>query len=166
MLVNQETLVEALDANVELASQRIKEGLGKDVIHLFMCDKYENVLKMRSVNGTVSLYTKYSQVPTSSFPLPTPNFDYKTEVVSALVCMDNPDVFVAAIHTAAQIEGMHSQVTTLVMDVPAENCCHSCMTEEGKLKRCTGCGVAKYCSKECQTAHWKEHKKVCTHKRV
>ena len=28
-------------------------------------------------------------------------------------------------------------------------------------QRCTGCYVARYCSKECQLAHWKEHKSEC-----
>ncbi|KXS11686.1 hypothetical protein M427DRAFT_60298 [Gonapodya prolifera JEL478] len=29
------------------------------------------------------------------------------------------------------------------------------------LKRCAGCGIARYCTAECQKAHWKEHKKWC-----
>ena len=28
-------------------------------------------------------------------------------------------------------------------------------------KTCTGCGVARYCSRECQVGHWKEHKATC-----
>jgi len=31
-----------------------------------------------------------------------------------------------------------------------------------KLKACSGCGVTRYCSRECQIEHWKVgHKKVC-----
>ena len=30
-----------------------------------------------------------------------------------------------------------------------------------KLKKCAKCRVAQYCSKECQTKHWKLHKKHC-----
>jgi hypothetical protein len=34
--------------------------------------------------------------------------------------------------------------------------------KERKPKFCSVCGVCPYCSKDCQKAHWKEHKKVCT----
>lgn len=35
--------------------------------------------------------------------------------------------------------------------------------QKPKLLRCARCNVAKYCSKECQAAHWKAggHKDVC-----
>jgi hypothetical protein len=55
--------------------------------------------------------------------------------------------------------------------------CDGCGVEEGggggkavkgkgtlkatKLLRCGGCGLAVYCGKACQTAHWKWHKDVC-----
>lgn len=42
--------------------------------------------------------------------------------------------------------------------------CCSCKTggtPEHQLKRCTGCGNAAYCSKECQMQDWKRHKKEC-----
>jgi hypothetical protein len=34
--------------------------------------------------------------------------------------------------------------------------------KESKLRFCSRCKVAAYCSEECQRAHWKEHKKECT----
>ncbi|KAI0329852.1 zf-MYND-domain-containing protein [Cubamyces sp. BRFM 1775] len=43
--------------------------------------------------------------------------------------------------------------------------CAHCKKEESptvKLKRCTGCAVTMYCSKECQRGDWKAHKYVCT----
>lgn len=33
--------------------------------------------------------------------------------------------------------------------------------EQPSRNRCTGCYVTRYCSKECQLAHWKKHKKTC-----
>lgn len=43
--------------------------------------------------------------------------------------------------------------------------CFSCEREtnrDGKqLRRCTRCGVARYCSRECQRSDWKAHKDLC-----
>ena len=46
--------------------------------------------------------------------------------------------------------------------VPPPVCilCGRSAPEGEKLKRCARC-TAEYCSKECQTSHWNEHKKVC-----
>ena len=38
--------------------------------------------------------------------------------------------------------------------------CDNCM-KEGEWKRCSGCQQAFYCSKKCQTSHWKKHKPNC-----
>ncbi|CAO3565365.1 unnamed protein product [Mortierella alpina] len=43
-------------------------------------------------------------------------------------------------------------------------CGHCDKTETaagGKLKRCAKCKSAFYCSRDCQTSHWKVHKKAC-----
>lgn len=42
------------------------------------------------------------------------------------------------------------------------NVCNSNAVADSKLMTCAGCGVPKYCSKECQRAGWKSgHKKMC-----
>lgn len=38
--------------------------------------------------------------------------------------------------------------------------CLSCR-KAGKVFRCAACNMAHYCSKECQKAHWEEHKSDC-----
>ena len=49
--------------------------------------------------------------------------------------------------------------------IPSDGCqnCHMAKSKEGKsLLKCSRCGIARYCSAECQRADWKEHKKVCS----
>jgi MYND finger len=39
--------------------------------------------------------------------------------------------------------------------------CFLAACDNGAVKRCAKCGHARYCSKECQVADWKSHKRVC-----
>ena len=43
------------------------------------------------------------------------------------------------------------------------NACAACNASAAK-KKCSGCLHVSYCNRECQVAHWKEHKKVCKKK--
>lgn len=36
-------------------------------------------------------------------------------------------------------------------------CCH----RPGAMKKCAGCGVAHYCSRECHVADWQRHQGAC-----
>jgi hypothetical protein len=44
---------------------------------------------------------------------------------------------------------------------PDSSICHSCRQLFRQLRRCDGCHAVRYCSAECQKAHWKEHKAAC-----
>lgn len=39
--------------------------------------------------------------------------------------------------------------------------CTQCFKALQKPKRCKNCGLARYCSRECQTDHWEQHKFPC-----
>jgi hypothetical protein len=39
--------------------------------------------------------------------------------------------------------------------------CEQCGARGGSFKRCGGCNLVQYCGKECQRAHWAEHKAAC-----
>ncbi|XP_053389920.1 uncharacterized protein LOC123546577 [Mercenaria mercenaria] len=41
-----------------------------------------------------------------------------------------------------------------------ETCCF-CHIDSNKLKKCSKCKKANYCSRECQKQHWKRHKTIC-----
>eukprot|EP00573_Skeletonema_grethae_P009149 CAMPEP_0201697720 /NCGR_PEP_ID=MMETSP0578-20130828/13012_1 /ASSEMBLY_ACC=CAM_ASM_000663 /TAXON_ID=267565 /ORGANISM="Skeletonema grethea, Strain CCMP 1804" /LENGTH=298 /DNA_ID=CAMNT_0048183981 /DNA_START=109 /DNA_END=1005 /DNA_ORIENTATION=+ len=45
-----------------------------------------------------------------------------------------------------------------------DRCCYSCGIAEGddiKLRTCTACKSARYCSVKCQKEHWPQHKRQC-----
>ena len=39
--------------------------------------------------------------------------------------------------------------------------CAHCERHEPTLSSCSRCGLVKYCGRDCQRAHWKEHKPLC-----
>lgn len=47
------------------------------------------------------------------------------------------------------------------MDLEIIRICNACGKSHDKLKRCARCNIVRYCSKECQSADWPEHKTKC-----
>ena len=39
--------------------------------------------------------------------------------------------------------------------------CHACNDRRKKTSRCSACGQAEYCGRECQRADWQAHRAVC-----
>ena len=39
--------------------------------------------------------------------------------------------------------------------------CWACGKAGVETKKCSGCEVARYCSRECSKRDWKEHRKTC-----
>jgi hypothetical protein len=56
----------------------------------------------------------------------------------------------------------------VVIDVPHDETpqCASCMAASASLRMCSACRAVRYCSVECQHAHWKKHKKQCRNARA
>ena len=50
---------------------------------------------------------------------------------------------------------------TASLIIEAMASCASCGKQSNALKTCTACKSVKYCGRECQTAHRKEHRKAC-----
>ncbi|KAI1128618.1 putative MYND domain protein [Nemania abortiva] len=42
-----------------------------------------------------------------------------------------------------------------------QDTCNNCQKASANLKRCAKCSTTPYCSRDCQKADWKAHKKIC-----
>ena len=62
--------------------------------------------------------------------------------------MDQPEDAPSPVHSYSELPARYD-----------EECLRCGAT--GDLRICAGCRVARYCSAECQRAHWKQHKKSC-----
>ncbi len=65
---------------------------------------------------------------------------------------------------SAAAESMLSEIRRLRCMPTFTSCrhCNTTATAGRRIKKCTGCGVTGYCSKECQSAHWQAvHKMEC-----
>ena len=76
----------------------------------------------------------------------------------------------ATASTAASSSGSHGRSEPIPSTSPIEEAtvhlekCNFCHIPSKDLKKCANCGQVRYCSRECQKKHWKEHKTDC-HKR-
>ena len=52
-------------------------------------------------------------------------------------------------------------VVRLRAPTPCCAACHAKASEHKKLRACAKCRAVRYCGRECQKAHWGEHKGVC-----
>ena len=45
--------------------------------------------------------------------------------------------------------------------IPRAECSNCEGSGDSGLRKCTGCRIVKYCSKQCQREHWHKHKETC-----
>ena len=55
-------------------------------------------------------------------------------------------------------QSMPRQLSTRIVD---KGVCWYCNSSEAKTSVCSGCKIARYCTKRCQHEAWAEHKLVC-----
>ena len=48
-----------------------------------------------------------------------------------------------------------------IIQIPIASLCEVCWRSVGVTRRCGQCGIASYCSRACQRAHWSTHKTWC-----
>lgn len=62
---------------------------------------------------------------------------------------------------APEICSQHNQIYLDYLDHIIHANCGYCRAKPQVMKKCGGCKAIHYCSKECQVAHWSEHKVLC-----
>ena len=58
--------------------------------------------------------------------------------------------------THTPLQPLPTEPSTMTQDE-----CSFCKCNSDTMKKCTRCGEAQYCGKECQREHWKDHKATC-----
>ena len=68
-------------------------------------------------------------------------------------------------HTFLSVESVRHEEevvsTSTELQSQSHEECANCKKAQPNLKKCSACGKVQYCGKECQRAHWKEHKPNC-----
>jgi hypothetical protein len=60
-------------------------------------------------------------------------------------------------------EKLQATLKAVPVPVPPPRSCARCGSEElPRLRVCRGCDAVRYCGRECQRAHWLEHRACCS----
>lgn len=93
--------------------------------------------------------------------------NYLTKMVSRFAA-NMPKTPEAMLTLASQQPGSPEDMAYFQANVPAliesifhKSACLSCLKKQDKLDCCGRCGIARYCSRECQVNNWQLHKKIC-----
>lgn len=87
-----------------------------------------------------------------------------TLTIDKLKQEDAPEWVQAQMHNITQSETSvpeKTEATERLLHKVLRTPCANCDDLKEKMPRCGGCMAVRYCSIECQKAHWLEHKKVC-----
>lgn len=65
--------------------------------------------------------------------------------------------------TFAWMESMGSPPQVFRLDDPTAEAraCAGCQATDKPLQKCAACSAVLYCGRECQRAHWRQHKQHC-----
>ena len=125
----------------------------KELCARFPKDKYQAIIE----KCKEAIDENYKKLTTQfTKPVQTRNDDEQIKQLGhclTLLCLNDDEIKVTYMENMTR-ESYKSAAKTM------SKLCKCCKKEDSN-KRCGGCGLAYYCSTECQKAHWNEHKKVC-----
>ncbi|KXZ50374.1 hypothetical protein GPECTOR_16g547 [Gonium pectorale] len=64
-------------------------------------------------------------------------------------------------HTVPPEQAILAAAEVLLTDYVKGRVCFACSVPSTKMQKCSRCQQARYCSKECQRQHWRDHKAEC-----
>ena len=72
-----------------------------------------------------------------------------------------PELFEYILQRACKVSPSLMPLTQVTSNDAWQRMCSTCCEENIKTMMCSGCHNIRYCSKKCQKADWKIHKKIC-----
>lgn len=158
----------ALYQSVALYGPKVLEHKEKDTVHLFTYKKTHHITYFRVVNKILSTRSIYMRVSLAEFNanfinhLKTPiSFDKDKEFLIAVFCVDSNKLTYNRVSAGDICAVIRPDIK--VAQMAGHIGCAHCRNVHCKLQKCSQCGIVKYCSKECQAAHWKAvHKAQCS----
>jgi hypothetical protein len=159
----------AIDMNVIVGSKRILEYEGENWVHTFVYDNEQDMISYTSTDKIFTLKNKYARLKPdelSNFNLPTIDIT-KEAILGVLVHESKKFCYQVVGYDKIRKLSQDISLENMVMrtNITHVNACENCGStpENNKLFKCSRCVTTRYCSKECQRAHWKFHKRQCVH---
>ena len=69
------------------------------------------------------------------------------------------DTDAAKLSTESKVSSSSSTTSNITPNLKPNTTCISCSKQANS--QCSRCHEVRYCSRECQMSHWKEHKSIC-----
>ena len=67
--------------------------------------------------------------------------------------------------SSARIEAIKSRLQKQLVDKCSNPQCNQPSSESRELSECASCRTVRYCGRDCQLAHWPDHKAICKEKK-
>ncbi len=156
---------------IMLHGKRLLDFKGEDLVHLFMYKTEEDKYYYRIVNNSLSTRVLYTRTTLTEFQEQFPKqlkeqekrfqeFNAQKEYIVAIYCAESDELKINFISTTKLMELCRNSPNVRPMDGNVG--CANCANVTCPLRCCARCGVVKYCSKECQSSHWRKcHKMEC-----